>query len=320
MDSNSLFAEFLRIFIDHFLAALLNDIALGLRLALFLLHAKEALLALVKSLLCVLDRADVGLESSELFQVLNSALLEQLSTRLIHGVTVPRQTWLASLMLGVFSGLSQTSFGASSLLIVRLSLVDRRIVGVSDVSLVRDARELSNHLLGVFLKFCRLLQNVSAVCVVPRLFQITSRLVFGFVRRDRMRRVGARHRQEVLSIDEDTTLLHNAVGSLRPCLLDIPEELIFNTLQQSPRELAYILDGFHGRGPLLSVQFTVSILVKKLTDNVVSPADVAITIEVKRRIGYLGLASLFNQLSVSLGPTGNFMLPPCGHMNSLRVL
>ncbi len=74
MDSNSLLAELLRVFLNHLLAPLLSDVRVGLSLALLLLHSQETHLTLVKSLFRVFNAANVAFQSFKFSQILHAAL------------------------------------------------------------------------------------------------------------------------------------------------------------------------------------------------------------------------------------------------------
>ncbi len=77
-----------------------------------------------------------------------------------------------------------------------------------------------------------LAQNVILVGFLPLISQFNSRFNVGHIFRKRVFRVGASHRQEVFSVNEDTALLHNPEGSLGASLLHIPEEFVLNTLHR----------------------------------------------------------------------------------------
>ena len=42
--------------------------------------------------------------------------------------------------------------------------------------------------------------------------------------------ISVSYRQEVLSINKDSTLLHNSEGAFSSSLLNVPEEFVFNAL------------------------------------------------------------------------------------------
>jgi len=89
-----------------------------------------------------------------------------------------------------------------------------------------------------------------------------------------MVRVCSSHRQEIVIIEHDAPLLHDAVRTLGARLLHVPHHLLVNA----------IADGLISGGPLSLVKFTITVLIEQLCDNKVAVPNDTITIEVKAHV------------------------------------
>jgi len=82
----------------------------------------------------------------------------------------------------------------------------------------------------VVLKLGLFAQNVVLIISSSGLCELTSCLEVWLVLRDWVLGVSASNREKVFCIYEDTAFLHNSERSLCTRLLNIPEELVLNTL------------------------------------------------------------------------------------------
>jgi len=82
----------------------------------------------------------------------------------------------------------------------------------------------------VVLKLGLFAQNVVLIVGSSGLRELTSCLEVRLVFWDWMLRVSASNSKEIFCIDEDTAFLHDSERTLCTSLLDIPEELVLNTL------------------------------------------------------------------------------------------
>lgn len=82
----------------------------------------------------------------------------------------------------------------------------------------------------VVLKLGLFAQNVALIINSSRLRELTSCLEVWLVLGDWVLGVSASNREKVFCIDEDTAFLHNSERTLCTGLLNIPEELVLNTL------------------------------------------------------------------------------------------
>lgn len=80
--------------------------------------------------------------------------------------------------------------------------------------------------------------------------------------------ISVSYRQEVLSINKDSALLHNSEGSFSSSLLNVPEEFVFDAIFNCRKSCF----------AFLSVQFAVLVLVEELRDHVITTSNVTITI------------------------------------------
>ena len=110
------------------------------------------------------------------------------------------------------------------------TLLNTSVFGVLAVAFVGDLGDEGLDLLAVASKFSLLAQNVVFVGFFALISQFTSCVCVGHVITDGVTRVCTSHGQEVLRIDEDTTLLHDSEWSFRASLLNIPYEFVFNAL------------------------------------------------------------------------------------------
>ena len=83
------------------------------------------------------------------------------------------------------------------------------------------------------------------------------------------------HVEEVVSVDEYATLLHDSVRSLSSRSLDVPDELVFIAILES---LLYF-------GPLIRCQIILETFVKPSGNDVVAATDKAVAVEVVRNVG-----------------------------------
>jgi len=86
------------------------------------------------------------------------------------------------------------------------------------------------------------------------LFELDESLCLGLVPGGVMLRVGLPDRQEVVSIKDYASLLHNAVRALRARLVYIPDHFLINS----------IFDSFISGGPFSSTESSIAVFVKKL--------------------------------------------------------
>ena len=80
--------------------------------------------------------------------------------------------------------------------------------------------------------------------------------------------------EEVVSVDEYATLLHDSVRSLSSRSLDVPDELVFIAILES---LLYF-------GPLIRCQIILETFVKPSGNDVVAATDKAVAVEVVRNV------------------------------------
>lgn len=109
VDTNSLFSELLCVFFNHIFTSLLSDFSMSLGGTFFLLHTKEAHLALIKTLFTILNCADVSFESSEVLKILNTTLFLKLNMSFQIRLVNPLEAWLSNGMLGLFDNFGQAA-------------------------------------------------------------------------------------------------------------------------------------------------------------------------------------------------------------------
>lgn len=230
VNTDSLSTEFTSVLLDHFLTALSNNIGASTSSLVLLLHAQVAHLACVQSLFSVLQVSNVAFQCLKVLQVLSSAHLLQFGVGRDLWLVNPLERGLASFSLRLLTDLSQTSLCTSSSLIAISPLVDRSESRVLNVTFIRHARDLSLNGLVMRFKSSTLLVNVLTQSLKSLLLQFSDVMRLGRNLAQGMLRVSTRHGQEVLAVNEDTTLLQDAEGSLGTGLLDVPEEFLFDTL------------------------------------------------------------------------------------------
>lgn len=112
----------------------------------------------------------------------------------------------------------------------------------------------------------------------------------------RMHRVSSPDWEEILSIHNYASLLHDTEWSISTLNLNVPYKLLLKTLKNRCYIIqGYIFKGFHGCFAFLSIQFAISILIKLFGYYIVLPSDIAVSIEVVTNVRDTFSMALFSK-------------------------
>ncbi len=150
MNTNSLTAKLLCVFFNHFLSSSLLNFSSCSSAPILLLHPQMAHLSRIQSLFCVLYFFKILFKSFQISKILDSSLILKLRITIWLWTSDKCEPWLANCCLWLFYHFCQfTLFTGFSALFI-LFLFDGCIFRRSDISLVRNPRNLSCNFLVMF--------------------------------------------------------------------------------------------------------------------------------------------------------------------------